>query len=268
MPNVAAELFTVRDYLGNQQQLHEAIHRLAGVGFEFVELAAVAAVDGPDADTSPATLRRMLDDHGLKALSAHRRFGQLRDDTEAELEYLQVLGCSMVAPPIIFDVYDYRDFDGYRRFLEDAAPVREKLAGAGIDFAFHNHSHEFVYFAGTNGMEYLIENSDMQIELDTYWTAISGADPAEMIKRLDGRVRYLHCKDAVVLPDEEDSPPFPMPGPTFAPVGEGLLNWGAILGAAAAAGTEYYIIEQDQCRRDPFDCLASSLQFLNENAGK
>ncbi|MYB17244.1 MAG: sugar phosphate isomerase/epimerase [Chloroflexi bacterium] len=263
MPNFAAELFTVRDWLGDQHQLHEAVHRLAGVGFEWVELAAVAAVDGPDADTSPATLRRILDDHGLRALSAHRRFGELRDNTEAELEYLQTLGCKMVAPPVIFDVYDYRDFDGYRRFLDDAAPVQEKLSAAGIDFAYHNHSHEFVYFAGTNPMEYLIENSDMQMELDTYWTAISGADPAAMIRRLERRIRYLHCKDAQVFPTD-DPDWFAKPEPTWAPVGEGLLNWDAILPAAAAAGTEYYIIEQDICRRDPFDCLASSLQFLKD----
>ncbi len=265
MAKVAAELFSVREHLGNQQQLHEAIHRLAGIGFEYVELAAVVAVDGPDADTSPATLRQMLDDHGLKAVSAHRRFGELRDNTEAELDYLQTMGCVMVAPPIIFDVYDYRDFDGYRRFLEDAGPVREKVAAAGIDFAYHNHSHEFVYFAGTNAMEYLIENSDMQMELDTYWTAISGADPAAMIKRLAGRLRYLHCKDVQVFPTDKPEY-FARPEPTFAPVGEGLLNWDAILAAAAAAGTEYYIIEQDECRRDPFDCLASSFQFLSEHA--
>ena len=265
MPNIAAELFSVREHLGSQRQLHETVHRLAGIGFDSVELAAVAAVDGPDADTSPATLRQMLDDHGLRALSAHRRFGDLRDNSESELEYLQTMGCAMVAPPIIFDVYDYRDFDGYRRFLEDAAPIREKLAAAGIEFAYHNHSHEFVYFAGTNAMEYMIDNSDLQMELDTFWTAISGADPAAMIGRLQGRVRYLHCKDAQVFPPD-DSGPFPRPGPTFAPVGEGLLNWDAILAAAAAAGTEYYIVEQDQCRRDPFDCLASSFQFLSENA--
>ena len=263
MAKIAAELFTVREHLGNQQQLHETVHRLAGIGFEYVELAAVAAVDGPDADTSPATLRQMLDDHGLRASSAHRRFGNLRDNTAEELDYLQTLGCSMVAPPVIFDVYDYRDFDGYRRFLEEAQPVRETVAAAGIDFAYHNHSHEFVHFAGTNAMEYMIEKSQMQMELDTYWTAISGADPAEMISRLKGRIRYLHCKDAQVFPTD-DPDLFAMPGPTFAPVGEGLLNWGAILAAAAAAGTEYYIVEQDVCRRDPFDCLASSFQFLLE----
>ena len=160
MAKIAAELFTVREHLGNQQQLHETVHRLSGIGFEYVELAAVAAVDGPDADTSPATLRQMLGDHGVRAASAHRRFGNLaRQHLSEELDYLQTLGCAMVAPPVIFDVYDYRDFDGYRRFLEEAVPVREAVTAAGIDFAYHNHSHEFVYFAGTNAMEYMIDNS-------------------------------------------------------------------------------------------------------------
>ena len=50
----------------------------------------------------------------------------------------------------------------------------------------------------------------------------------------------------------------------FAEVGEGNLNWPAILDACKEAGTEWYIVEQDTCQRDPFESLGISLRNLKE----
>jgi sugar phosphate isomerase/epimerase len=49
----------------------------------------------------------------------------------------------------------------------------------------------------------------------------------------------------------------------FAEIGEGNLNWPAILQAAREAGVQWYCIEQDECyERDPFDSLKLSLDNL------
>ena len=48
----------------------------------------------------------------------------------------------------------------------------------------------------------------------------------------------------------------------FAEVGEGNLEWDAILKACKAADIEWYIIEQDTCMGDPFDSLKKSLDNL------
>ena len=50
----------------------------------------------------------------------------------------------------------------------------------------------------------------------------------------------------------------------FAEVGEGNLEWEAILQACKAADIEWYIIEQDTCPGDPFDSLKKSLDNLRE----
>jgi sugar phosphate isomerase/epimerase len=68
-----------------------------------------------------------------------------------------------------------------------------------------------------------------------------------------GRQPLLHLKDMVVANKEV----------RFAPVGEGNLNWPAILEAARAAGVEHYVVEQDSSyEADPFDCLATSYRNL------
>ena len=49
----------------------------------------------------------------------------------------------------------------------------------------------------------------------------------------------------------------------FAEVGEGNLNWPAILAEAERGGVEYLLVEQDDCYgRDPFECLATSRRNL------
>jgi len=46
-------------------------------------------------------------------------------------------------------------------------------------------------------------------------------------------------------------------------VGEGNLNWKAIIEAAEEGGVEWYIVEQDSCYgRDPFESLAISYRNL------
>jgi len=49
----------------------------------------------------------------------------------------------------------------------------------------------------------------------------------------------------------------------FAEIGEGNLNWTAILDAAKKGGVEWYLVEQDRCYdRDPFESLAISYRNL------
>ena len=63
----------------------------------------------------------------------------------------------------------------------------------------------------------------------------------------------LHLKDMTMGPD----------GVRMAEIGEGNLNWPAILAAAKDAGVQWYCIEQDDCyERDPFDSLKISLDNL------
>jgi len=69
-----------------------------------------------------------------------------------------------------------------------------------------------------------------------------------------GREPLCHLKDMCITAEREQR---------FAEIGEGNLNWRAILDAAEHSGVEYLLVEQDQCYgRDPFESLAVSYRNL------
>ncbi len=71
-------------------------------------------------------------------------------------------------------------------------------------------------------------------------------------KDADNITPIVHMKDMIIHDGSQ----------MFAPVGEGNLNWPAILKACKKADVKYHIVEQDRCLRDPFDCIASSLKNM------
>jgi sugar phosphate isomerase/epimerase len=122
-------------------------------------------------------------------------------------------------------------------------------------FSYHNHSFELVCFGERTGLDIIYQESDpcyLQAEIDTYWIQHGGGDPAAWVKRMKGRMPVVHLKDMVIAAGEQ----------TMAKVGEGNLNWSAILQACREAEVEWYAIEQDVCQRDPFESLRISYENL------
>jgi sugar phosphate isomerase/epimerase len=66
----------------------------------------------------------------------------------------------------------------------------------------------------------------------------------------------LHLKDFVMNAEFKRN---------FAAVGDGNMNWSAILDAAQQYPINYYFIEQDSCYgEDEFACLERSFRFLSQ----
>jgi sugar phosphate isomerase/epimerase len=183
----------------------------------------------------------------------------MRDETQSVIDEHNALECRYAAIgglPV-----EYRkDGEGYRRFAKEASEVARKLKEAGIVFGYHNHSFELAKFEGKIALEVLFEESDPQVftaEIDTYWIQHGGGDPAEWIRRMKGRIPVVHFKDMGISDGRQ----------VMAEVGEGNLNWDAILEACKSSGVLWYIVEQDTCQRDPFESLAISFDNLKKMSG-
>lgn len=258
---LAVQMYTVRDFTGGAADLAATLAKIRAIGYPAVQLSAVGAMGGETPAVSAEQARWMLDDNGLRCIATHRNWESLAHETEKEIAFHHTLGCDFAAIGSLPRPYAEAGAAGYAAFAQDAAPVIARLKAAGIRFGYHNHAGEFERVGLEGGdtrtrFDILIEDGgpDLCLELDLYWISHAGVNPERLVERCAGRVPVIHVKDKEIADGQ----------PVMAPVGEGNGDWPHLLPACAAAGVEWYAVEQDVCRRDPFDCLQASFRFLSE----
>lgn len=246
---LAAQMYTVREFCKTPKGIAESLKKVRAMGYKAAQLSGLGPIETDE-------LKRICDGEGLTICATHVKFAELRDDTEAQIEYHKALGCDN--PAIGGLPGDCRGSgEGFARFAKEADQVGEKLAKAGLTFSYHNHSFELERLDGRVGLDIIYGGTrpeTLKAEIDTYWIQHGGGDPAAWIDKLSDRIVLLHLKDMTMHGTEQ----------FFAEVGEGNMNWERILEAARNAGTRWYIVEQDRCERDPFESLEISLKNLKD----
>jgi len=247
-PVIGAQLYTVRDFTKTLPEIEKTLERVSEIGYTAIQISGFGPVD-------PAELARLVEGSGLTVAATHTGWPRFLNELDAVIEEHRMWGCRHPAigglPP------EYHTGEGIRRFVDELTPIAGRLAAAGMDFSYHNHNRELARIDGQTWLGRLYELADPSIlkaEIDTYWIQAGGGDPAEWIRRCAGREPLLHLKDMCITPEREQR---------FAEIGEGNLNWPAILAAAEQGGVEYLLVEQDKSYdRDPFESLAVSYRNL------
>ena len=253
---IAAQLYTVREFTKTPADIAKTIKRIKNIGYDAVQLSALGEIDTTE-------LARILDGEGVTCCATHEPWETVRDSPDDVIQRHRILNCHYTALGGIPRTYQTEA--GYRAFATEATHAARRLRAGGITWAYHHHSFEFEKFNRRTAMDILYSDSDPAVfnaEIDTYWIQHGGADPAAWIRRLKARVPLVHLKDMVVAQDPANAPTRTTMQ-LMAEVGEGNLNWPAILEACRDAGVVWHIVEQDYCQRDPFESLAISLTNLH-----
>jgi len=157
-----------------------------------------------------------------------------------------------------------RTADEWRAFCDRLNRSGEAARKAGASLCYHNHAFEFAGQPGERLIDILLDRTDpslVGLELDVFWISAAGLDPVEFLSRQAARIRLLHLKDKPknmpVIFDESKAKPS-----DFKEVGNGSLDFPAILRAAEKAGIAHYFVEQDHTPGDPVDSLRVSYQHL------
>ena len=244
---IGAQFFTLRDFCKTTEDFAETLKRVADIGYRTVQISGTCAYD-------PQWLKAQLDQNGLRCVLTHIPKDTLIADAAAVAKDHDVFGCDHVG----LGYYHFEEGkpEALEEFVSAMAPVAQTLCENGKYFMYHNHAHEFLKFDGKVVLQHMAEripSEHMGFTLDTFWVQAGGGDPAWWIQHLSGRVPCIHLKDFAY--DKK-----------MAVLGEGNLNFDRIFQAAETAGTQYMLVEQDDCNgEDPFECLKRSYQFLKAN---
>ncbi len=250
---IAAQMYTVRDYLKTPADIAASLKKIKRIGYEAVQLSGLGPIETSE-------LKKMLDDTGLIPCSTHESGEDLFENINEVIDKLSELETTTTAYPYPADV-DFSTMAGVRSLAKKLDKAGAALRKAGIILTYHNHNIEFVRVKGKTVLEHLYELTDpenLQGEIDTFWVQAGGGDSVQWIKSLKKRLPLLHMKDFGVNLEKE---------PVFEEIGYGNLSWEPIVKAAKASGCKWYIVEQDRDHEkdDPFKSLRMSFNYIVQN---
>ncbi len=260
------QLYTLRESFAKDPE--GTLKKVAEIGYKDLEFY----------DPSKLFMAGQVKDLGMNIVSTHFLPGYITgnwdktfiknpptEKLEDIIELCAKNGVKNLGVGILFPA-DHTSFDDYKRFAEKANKAGEKTKAAGVQLYYHNHSFEFEPTQSTTPLEAMLSVLDkdlVKLELDVFWTTVSGNNPTEWIKKLKGRIKFLHLKD-LKKDTPKDYTTFQVKPEAFVALGDGVVNFKSVLEAAHAADVPFTFVEQDHSAIDPFESITKSFNYLKK----
>jgi len=250
---VAAQLYTLRDFLKTPDEMVKTLSRLKKIGYDAAEIAGVGPIDA-------AELRALMLQAGVEPIGAHVGLDAFRTDIKTVVATCKAWGVEYATIPWL-PYQDYKTPADWKKLFKEFDGYGKQLAKEGLTVQYHNHMFEFEKFGIKKGrggetiLDMLYNGTKfLKAELDFGWVVRGGHDPVVWAKKMEGRIDQVHLKDWGVVSNE----------PVWRAIGEGGIEWPAVIKACKAGGTKHFIVELDNCpiTNDPFLSLAISRDNL------
>jgi sugar phosphate isomerase/epimerase len=252
--NLGVQLYTVRDIIvGNAARVLKAIQ---DIGYREIE-ATHETLD----KIWPALQRS-----DLKRVSLHMNtalFLEGGPKLDAGIAAAKKRGFEYIVVPYL----EPELRGGIETFKKLATKLNQagmKAKAAGLTLCYHQHAFEFEPLAGTTGLAVLMSETQkdlVSLELDVFWASVAGQDPVAVLKKYASRIRLLHLKDKARGPPVRFNEN--VPNDTYKEVGNGSLDFPAILSAAKQTPVSHFFVEQDETAVDPIVGLRKSFKYLS-----
>lgn len=250
---LAVQLFSVRESVA--KDLQGTLDKLAALGYDEIE---IYGYNGTFFGKSPNEFKTILKNTGIKVISSHHTTGwgmkgkgTLTDGWKQAVQDLDFIGAKYMGCSFLFP--QERTKENYTALPDLLSKSGEVTKDAGIQFLYHNHDFEFESFNDTLVYDHILKNTAADLvtmELDLYWITKAGKDPLEYFGRYPGRFQLWHVKD--------------MEAGTGAitEVGHGTIDFDKIFAKREQAGLKQWFVEQDVSKKDIFESLKESHDFL------
>jgi sugar phosphate isomerase/epimerase len=231
------ELWTYRAQLA--RDLPGMLGMIRRLGIRDIETASLYG-------RSAAEFRKALDAAGLTCSSYIASYDALKKDLAAVAADAKALGAKYVLTAGMPRKGQLTEAN-VRSAAADFNEWGAKLKQQGLRFGYHAHGFEFVPHGGGTLFDLLLKETKPELvtqEMDVFWFVHGGADPVKYLKQYPGRFELMHVQDmAAGTPTGRQVGKAPKE--TSVAMGEGKLDWKAILPAAKQSGVRLYYIEDE-----------------------
>lgn len=223
MPRYGLQLYSVRDVSAN---LPYVLGKVGAIGYKTVEFAGLFGYD-------PLVIKSSLDSLGLSAIGTHTPISAL---TEENIEKTAKTHLALGAKHLTVPSGNWSSEESFKRNIEILNSASSILKEYGIELGYHNHSTEFYRTPyGVTVEEKIIEETDINIELDTFWAYNAGVDPVRFMEKYRNRIKLIHLKDGFARPRV---------GADFTNANSGALGKSLGLGNAPVADVRAFALEK------------------------
>lgn len=247
---IGLQLYTLREEMA--KDFKGTLRKVAELGYEGVEFAGYGGLPAEE-------LAELLQSLGLKAIAGHVGLNSIRTNLDQEIAYLQTIGArNLVLPGIPGE--DRSDEESWKRIFALCGQAGEETAKQGLAFGYHNHDFEFkTQIDGAYAFDALFSATapeHVKVEMDIGWVQFAGLEPIDYIRKYSGRLPLVHLKDFRIGADGKID---------TVELGQGVIKLTDVIAAASEAGTEWLIVEQDNCANPPLESVETSITWLKEN---
>jgi sugar phosphate isomerase/epimerase len=252
---LGVQLYTVRTLLPAKDD--EVLRQIAEIGYREIE--------GSYEELMRLSVKAKAD--GLSPVSCHVPTdivlgdGSKGPSFEKVVKDLKGIGVQYAVVPYIDEKLRKPEvLDAFGDKMNTAGETAKK---AGLQLAYHNHAFEWGQMDGKRVFDRMFASTDpklVKFEADVFWLSVGGIDPTRFLEEHAGRVVLLHLKDKASAQQVQFNER--VPKESFQEVGNGTIDFPAILKTAEKIGVKHYFVEQDQTRGDPVASLRMSYKYL------
>ncbi len=277
MPRIGVQMMTVKEKVA-ADGLAAVLERIAGLGYRAIEMSQIPMTD--DNVTLLEHAREQLNlDTGAISVALTKTPVATGDAMDADYDKIitdaRRLDCRYARVGMM-PFQAMASLPAVEAYCAELEAAGQRLAADGITLCYHNHHVDLAKFDGERIFDIVRRLAPtVHFEIDLHWVQRGGANPVQVLRDYTGVVDLVHLKDYLVTPlpqagvdahaagDRDGFRAYWTDLIRFAPVGDGNLDWPAIIGQTLESGTSYLFVEQDELYgEDPYDCLARSMAYL------
>jgi sugar phosphate isomerase/epimerase len=235
---IGLQLYSLR-HLFEKGDIAGTLKMVRDWGFTEIEAAGTYKM-------SPADFAAQVKKAGLRIASTGADFAMLEKDLGAVIKEAQTFGAQQVMCAWIPHQGGFTRAD-----VDKALPVFTRagraMRDAGLRFLYHVHGYEFQPGPDGTHFDALAKGTEpgvVDFQMDVFWVVHGGGNPVDLFAKYPKRFPSTHLKD-LRKGTKVGDPTGQAPDELSVPLGEGMIDFPAILRAANKHGVKYHFIEDE-----------------------